>query len=813
MADLPPENDLHRTGHPRASTRQRYILQVTTGYALLAVLWISLSDRLITALVDVAAIQWLSTAKGLFFVVVTTLLLYLFLRGVPGEDTAQPTVPGLGLLLAAPPRARPWIYAFAVVASLAMLLVRSGIAVSFGEQPLLILFIFPITLSAMAGGLGPGLLATLVSALGAAYGLPPLHSLWITASHDLFQWGFLIANGVLVSILAEVLHRLRLQTEASRELQAVTLASIGDGVITTDTRGQITFMNPEAEKMTGWGCREAMDQPVTTVFPTIHEQSRQPVADPVHKVLTTGQEVELTNHTLLLSRDGREVAVQDSGAPIRLANGAMVGVVLVFRDDTRRRQAEMALQQERTFLKSLVQTLPDLVWLKNPEGVYLACNARFERFFGAKEAEIVGKTDYDFMARELAEFFRGKDREAIAKGRPSLNEEEVTFADDGHREMLETIKTPMRDSQGHLIGVLGIARDITAARRAEEALRDSELTYRSLFENMLNGFAFCRMIFANETPVDFVYLSVNHAFATLTGLTDVVGRRVSEVIPGIREADPRLFEIYGRVARGGAAERFEIFVDALRMWFAISVYSPKHEHFVAVFDVITDRKQAEAALRDSLAEKVALLKEVHHRVKNNLQIVASLLNLQAKQIANQEVVAALIDTRNRVHSMALLHEVLYRSENLARIHLAAYLEELCTHLRRSFGQVAERVRVERRIAAISLPLDQAVPCGLIINELVTNAMKYGFPGDSSGRILVEVGLDQGRIELTVSDTGVGLAPGFDPAATSTLGLQLVTNLAGQLGGGLRWERGPEGGARFRVSFPAPPETTAQGDLA
>lgn len=141
--------------------------------------------------------------------------------------------------------------------------------------------------------------------------------------------------------------------------------------------------------------------------------------------------------------------------------------------------------------------------------------------------------------------------------------------------------------------------EVDDRRQADEALRESEQRYRSLFENMLNGFAYCRMIFEQDQPTDFVYLAVNAAFESLTGLKSVTGRKVSEIIPGIREADPGLFEIYGRVARTGVPAKFETYVAALKMWFAISVYSPRQDHFVAVFDVITDRKLAEASLRES----------------------------------------------------------------------------------------------------------------------------------------------------------------------------------------------------------------------
>ena len=219
-----------------------------------------------------------------------------------------------------------------------------------------------------------------------------------------------------------------------------------------------------------------------------------------------------------------------------------------------RKQTEAALERERGFLKTLIQTLPDLIWLKDPAGVYLACNPRFEQFLGAREADILGKTDYDFVDRAVANFFSEKDRAAIAAGQSCVNEEELTFRDDGHRELVETIKTPMFNAEGRLIGVLGIARDITAARQTAAALRASEATYRSLFNHMLNGLCYCRMLFKRGYPEDFVYLNVNQAFTTLTGLQDVVGRKATEVIPGLRETDPELIEAYGRVVSTGQPE-------------------------------------------------------------------------------------------------------------------------------------------------------------------------------------------------------------------------------------------------------------------
>ena len=144
-------------------------------------------------------------------------------------------------------------------------------------------------------------------------------------------------------------------------------------------------------------------------------------------------------------------------------------------------KATEALRNSEASLHTLVQTIPDLIWLKDTEGVYLSCNTMFERFFGAREADIIGKTDYDFVDRELADFFRDHDRQAMEAGKPTSNEEWITYADDGHKVFLETIKTPMHDSRGKLIGVLGIERDLTERKQAVEDLVRQKYFFEQMF--------------------------------------------------------------------------------------------------------------------------------------------------------------------------------------------------------------------------------------------------------------------------------------------------------------------------------------------
>jgi two-component sensor histidine kinase len=215
---------------------------------------------------------------------------------------------------------------------------------------------------------------------------------------------------------------------------------------------------------------------------------------------------------------------------------------------------------------------------------------------------------------------------------------------------------------------------------------------------------------------------------------------------------------------------------------------------------ITDRRRAEDQIRAALEEKEVLFKEINHRVKNNLQIIDSLLSLQARQPADGG--DALQESRNRIQAMALVHEMLYRSETPARIDFRDYLHSLTEHLMRSYGAGTRRIRLASDIAPVSLSLDTAIPCGLIINELVTNSLKHAFPGDKSGEIVVELRvLPDCSCRLAVRDDGVGLPSDFSIEETRSLGLRLVRTLTEQIGDG-RLHVNSDHGAKFEITFSA-----------
>lgn len=231
---------------------------------------------------------------------------------------------------------------------------------------------------------------------------------------------------------------------------------------------------------------------------------------------------------------------------------------------------------------------------------------------------------------------------------------------------------------------------------------------------------------------------------------------------------------------------------------ALARLAPAIERELREAAVRGERRRDEELIRKSLREKEVLLREIHHRVKNNMQVISSMLGLQSRYVKDEESLKIFEDGRNRIRSMALIHEMLYLSEDFARIDFDAYVKTLAASLFNLYDVSSERVRLTTDVEEAGFGLDRAVPCGLIINELLTNALKYAFPGDRSGEITVGVHFRDGAVELSVGDDGVGLPKGLDFRKTETLGLQLVTNLVKQLQGDILLDR--TGGTRFVISL-------------
>lgn len=502
-------------------------------------------------------------------------------------------------------------------------------------------------------------------------------------------------DGLLVATGRDVteLKRIRSALKISEQRLKVTLQSIGDGVLATDANGCITLLNPVAEALTQWSEADALGRPVGEVFKLIHSETRAPALVPVEEVLRTGLICGLPDDTSLVGRHGQETAVADSAAPIRDENGALVGVVLVFRDVTVEYAAQAQLRQTSERLRFILSATGAVVYSAQADSgraTYVSPN--IEARFGYSPAEV-----FD---------------EGWWKSR--VHPDDL----DGTLSRLERLAN-------------------TGAGVHEYRFRHGDGSWRWVVDNV-------------------------HLVHDETGKPELVGT--------LSDVTDRHLE------REQAAERLRQANQGLER--------------------LVDERTSDLAR--SLQHKDTLLKETHHRVKNNLQIISSLLGMQADSAGSSSVRSLLTESIGRVRSMALIHERLYQSDTLARVDLTEYARALTGTLLRSYGgDKPIRLIVEGPTAEINI--ETAVPCGLILNELVTNALKHAFEPGVEGVLKIVVGRSaEGLLSVEVRDSGRGLPPDRPIETAASMGLQLIVALTRQLKGTLDVEN--DGGAVFKLAF-------------
>jgi PAS domain S-box-containing protein len=336
----------------------------------------------------------------------------------------------------------------------------------------------------------------------------------------------------------------------------------------------------------------------------------------------------------------------------------------------------------------------------------------------------------------------------------------------------------------------------------EQSLRDRDARLRSIVETAADG-----IIVIDECGV---IESFNPAAERLFGYpaNEIVGRSVRTLMPepyysehdgyirnfletGVKKVIGVGREVVGR-RQDGTTFPIDLAISEMRLG--------GERHFTGIIRDITDRKQSETRLLNSLQEKEVLLREVHHRVKNNLQVIMSLLNLQEGYVQDARASAVLQESRNRVRCMALIHEALYQADNLGRIDFAAYVHNLGGNLLRFYGGSSRALPLLYQVEPVFLTMDTAVPCGLILHELVSNCFKHAYPGERTGPIVISVREPSpGRYNLVIEDQGVGLPRGLDVDRANSLGLRLVRALTAQLGGAIEFSREPCG-TKVALSF-------------
>ncbi len=570
------------------------------------------------------------------------------------------------------------------------------------------------------------------------------------------------------------------------------LAASPDNITITDLAGRLELVSPASFAMFGY----LPDAQVSSyrIYDFIVPEDRDR-ATGILELKTRGIVVGPTEYRGLRC-DGSTFDIEVNSDFLPDEAGRPTGFVFVIRDITARKLTEQALLESEARFRRVLRDIPGVaVQGYAMDGTTTYWNVASEQLYGYTTEEALGRNLLDLIIpAEMNEAVRQAMAHMTSTGEPIPASELLLRRKDGSRVPVFSSHAILQ-TQGRAAELFCVDIDLSARNEAETALRASEEQFRSYIEHAPMG------VFV--TDHSGAYVEVNAAAAQTTGysVAELLALHIRDLLPpGGAAASEAHFHRLLETGQAAGETAFRRKDGSVGFWFVDAVkLSPTR--FLASTVETTERKAAEVALQTALREKEALLKEVHHRVKNNLQVITSLLRLEARRSAQPDTKSVLAEMQARIRSMALLHEALYRTGTFAAVDLAHYLRQLATQSFRMLVASPSRVQLRLDLASVHVAMDEAMPCGLLVNELISNALKHGFPGDRSGEIVVELQPVAGSPlwRLRVSDNGAGLAPDLAGKREQSLGLQLVSDFATQLGGTL--VIGPAPVAAFTVTFP------------
>jgi PAS domain S-box-containing protein len=606
----------------------------------------------------------------------------------------------------------------------------------------------------------------------------------------------------------------------SKEKQqlAVTLRSIGDAVITTDLNGYVLLLNQMAELLAGWNQNEAKGRKLTEIFNIIDEYTNERLKNPVEIVLEQSKTVSLSNHTLLINKHNKKIFISASASPILDEKKQISGVVLVFRDVTKEKKAAQ-IQSVLLNIAIAVSTSENITVLFETIKQELSTIIPVNNFHIALFNE-------QLQINQLPYFVDEKNQLVSLPVHKSLDSKVIqqqTTLLVTEKEIHQRIEANDIDWYGTVpkiwLGVpltidnrtigaivvqdyqdentfnendaqilLFISKHIAMAiekMQIEKTVKESEEKYRLLFETGNDAI----LLLDNDVCIDFnhkalqmfkcekEYLIGKTIFALTcfesakeSDLHSLLNRHIDSAFDG----EQQIFEWEMQDSKGKMFDS-ELCLNPFE-W-------KNHWYLLAIIRDITEQKKREKHIVDSLTEKETLLQEIHHRVKNNMQVISSMLNLQSSMVDNLKFRQMFKDSQNRVKTMALVHEKLYRSNDFSNIDFEIYIKDLSIFLYKTYQMNPEQISLQLNIKDISFNINTAIPCGLIVNEFITNSFKYAFPENRKGLITITViPLEKNHYRLEYSDDGIGLPDDIDLEGTKTLGLYLVNILTLQLNG-------------------------------
>lgn len=496
---------------------------------------------------------------------------------------------------------------------------------------------------------------------------------------------------------------------------------------------------------------------------------------------------------IALRKNGKFIHIELSTGPLYDAENSLIGTVGIIADVTERKKMEKELIASEEKFREMAEKIHEIFYIFDPlQMKMLYISPAHEKITGWP-VETIYQDPESWIKMIVPE-----DREQLFRymsGETStIGQEGIEFRirkPDGNIRLLLANPTPLRDDSGNVYRVMGSMSDITTRKEIEEKLSRSRENLRKI----LGAVSFGIIIVGNDKKIKHV----NKTALDMMGYaseSDMVGQTChATMCPSLKNQCPILdldqcLDKAERILIDKEGNKIPIIKSA------IPLTMDGEEVILESFIDITALKNAEKALEKALEDKEMLMKEIYHRVKNNLMVISSLLNLQSNYITDEEARDIFKDSQKRAHSMALIHERLYRSTDMKHLDFGDYIRTLVMDLFRTYVADPNRIQLELEIEDLMLDIDTAIPLGLIVNELLSNSMKHAFPGGQKGKIKLEFKSDNGGCLMVVGDDGIGLPPNLDIKHTETLGLQLVNSLIGQIDAEM--EINNQNGTEFKI---------------
>ncbi|MBD3615959.1 MAG: PAS domain S-box protein [Gracilimonas sp.] len=553
---------------------------------------------------------------------------------------------------------------------------------------------------------------------------------------------------------------------------------------------KIIRWSEKAEELFGYSEEEAISTD-RLLQKFIHEDDLDYVHQTLEKTYKEGkEEVSLIHRNI--TKDGTVIYCEWYNSFLYDNNGDVVSIYSLTHDVTEREEALLSTRRSVRSYQDLFNSISDAIYLLNKEGYIVEVNEGLESTFGYRRREVIGK--HNKILAAPGKYDEERIQEII---RLAHNGKPGKYEGWGRKKNGEIFPTEFLVNTGNYFGeevLIVIERDISERRESEEALKHREGLFSKLFNSSPIGIA----LLNEHREVEMV----NDGFEQLFGYREdelkgldldklIVLEQDHEEAIRLSESERVKQATEKRIRKDGTI--LDVIIYAVPVVVEKSVVG-----IYGIYVDITDRRKAEEQVRKSLREKEMMLAEIHHRVKNNLAVITGLLELQSYSAESESAKRILKDSQMRVNSIAMVHEKLYQSEDFSEVDINQYFEELSGIIHKTMQQSDLEVDIELNIKPVKLPITQAIPCGLLLNEILSNSFKHAFTDSKKGNIKICLSQPEDKLLLIIQDDGIGLPENSEMDITKSMGMTLIKTLAKQLNASFSFRN--EGGAVFEFKF-------------